>query len=326
MARLEKAYSSTFGSESAKGMLYGGFYTLFGGIIAGLAAIVLLYVANSNTAGLYDWRKVSFTLAAFSGALIFLGISMTLPSKKALRIVGSLGFLMCVAATAAFWAAYPLHFNVPDEQGDYTEVVVGVYVLGVALVLTGTFTSLVGYYLDRVQASQTAARGGPGAADYFDEYEVPDSVIEKDIEYAMKKYKYAWGEGQSASSGIQINIKDEFEAGTVVGGGKGVARTVTLEAPQVDDATKALRGIRPGAKEKTMATTEVDAQTNALLAFRKQKMDMQAQKAATRAAKRGWWARLMQWLGLRKSPSSPKGPTSAPSSSPTTLPTQKVGK
>jgi len=313
MARGEKVYSSLFGSQASKGQLYGGFYTLFGGIIVGLAAIVLLYVAPA-TEGQYDWRKVSFTLAALAGALVFLGIAWTLPSKKGLRAIGTVGFVLCLGATAAFWVAYPLHFNVPDSQGDYTEAIIGVYVVGVALVLTGTFTSLVGYYLDRVQAAAAgSARGGPGGSDFYDEYEVPDSVIEKDIEYAMKKYKYAWGEGQTGSTGIQINIKDEFEAGTIVGGGKGVARTVTLEAPQVDDATKALRGIRPGAKEKTMATSEVDAQTNALLAFRKQKMEMQAQKAAHR--KLGWWTRMLMWLGLRKPPS-----TAAP------VATQKVGK
>lgn len=317
MARAEKVYASLFGSQASKGQLYGGFYTLFGGILLGLAAVVLLFVAPPDSS-MFSWREVSFVLAALAGAFIFMGIALTLPSKRGLRFVGWLGFALCAAASVAFAFAYPFHFNVSAAQGDYTEMIVGVYVLGAALILTGTFTSLVGYYLDRVQAAAgVAPRGGSGSGDYFDEYEVPDSVIEKDIEYAMKKYKYAWGEGQTSASGIQINIKDEFEAGTVIGGGKGVARTVTLEAPQVDDATKALRGIRPGPKEKTLPTAEVDEQTNALLAFRKQKMEMKGGKVVVAGGRRkaGWWARLMRWLGLRKAP-----PSAAP------LPTQKVGK
>ena len=318
MAQMNKVYSSLFGSETSKGQLYGGFYTLFGGVLIGLAAIVLLFVAGNQPEGSsaeFSWRKASFVFAAAAGALVFLGVALTLPSKRSMRIVATVGLVLCAAGTAMFAYAYPMHFNVTDTQGDYTEVTVGLYVLGIAIIIAATFTSLVGYYLDRVQAAAAGGPRGTAYSDQFDEYEVPDSVIEKDIEYAMRKYKYAWGDGSAAASGVQINIKDDFEAGTVIGGGKGVARTVQLEAPQVDDATKALRAVRPGQKEKSLPTAEVDAQTNALLAFRKQKFEQKAAKKSSPIGKLGWWQRLLQFLGLRRpAPAVPQ------------LPSQKVGK
>jgi hypothetical protein len=307
MARMEKVYSSLFGTESTKGLLYGGFYTMLGGVFLGLAGLVLFFVAQQyeGNAVEYRYREAAIVLGALATIAIFYGISLTLPSKRGMRIAQSIGAAVCVAATLGFVWAYPINFNVPGSgQADYSGQVAGAYALGIVVLIAGTFTSLIGYYLDRIQAASGSARGGGAGGDYYDEYEVPDSVIEKDIEYAMRKYKYAWGEGPDATaSTIQINVKDDFEAGTVVGG-KGVARTVTLDAPQVDDATKALRGIRPS-REKELPTSEVDAQTNALLAFRKQKF---AQVEAKAALKRlSWWQRLLIWLGLKRPPTASDG-------------------
>lgn len=311
MARLEKVYSSVFGAEASKGQLYGGFYTMLAGVFAGFIAFVFFYVGNGKgaEANAYQWREAALAMGLLAGLAVFYGISLALPSKRGMRRVQIVALVVGAAAIGWFLRAYPLHFNVAGAPGqtDYTWQIVGLYGLGLAVLLAGTFTSLIGYYLDRVQAAQGGGRGAAGT-DYFDEYEVPDSVIEKDIEYAMRKYRYAWGEGQSASSGVHINIKDDFEAGTVIGGGKGVARTVQLEAPQVDDATKALRSVRPGAKEKSMPTSEVDAQTNALLAFRKQKFEQMQAKQSVR--KLGWWARIMVWLGLKKAPAPVTSPKS----------------
>src|SRR5581483_2928554 len=110
---------------------------------------------------------------------------------------------------------------------------------------------------------------------------------------------------------LQINIKDEFEAGVTVGG-KGVASTVSLDSPQVDDATKVLRGIRPS-KDKTLAGDWEQDTTKALLAFRQQKMQQDATKAAAAARRRGFWARLWDWLtGRKPAGAAAATPTGAP--------------
>lgn len=305
MARLESAYSSLFGAESTKGNLYGGFYTLLGGAFLGLAALVLFLVANGQEgASLFRWREAALVLGSLALVGIFLGASIALPSRKGMRLVGLVGAGLCVLATILFSAHYPTEFNVKDSpnleqaSSDRTALDAGVYVVGLAVMLAALFTSLVGYYVDRI--APAAAGGRPGEAGYVDPfYDVPDSVIERDVDEAMKRYKYAWGEGATGSAtGIQINIQDEFEAGVKVGG-KGVARVVQLEAPQVEDATRALRTIRPKT-DKELERGWVDDTTQALLASRKQKAV--AQEAAAAHRRLTWWQRLLIWLGLKRPP------------------------
>ncbi len=316
MARLERAYSTLFGAESTKGQLYTGFYLLLGGVFAVLAAVVVFVISNQQTGDAYwTWREAAFLIAALAGPAVFLGISVALPSKMGMRVVQGIGGLMCLAATILFSVHYPGNFNVADspvQQADYTALDVGIYVVGAALILAGTFTSLIGYYLGRVQMAQASAQGG-AAGGVVDEYEIPDSVVEKDIEYAMRKYRYSWGEGAEGPASLQINIKDDFEPGTVVGG-KGVARTVQLDAPQVDDATKALRAVRPS-KDTSVSSEWTEDTTKALLEFRKQKGTMVEQKRVASGRHLSWWRRMLQWLGIKRYDATP-----------TELPTQKVGK
>lgn len=315
MSRIERAYGSMFGSEATKGKLYGGFYTLLFGVFGVLAGLALFIVSNGqeDRSSMFAWRESALVVASLSAPLIFFGIQLTLPSKKSLRNLSILGILVAFFSVVLFSVFYPTSINVADSgieeqaKGDKTSLVAGTYIVGLGLILVGTFTSLIGYYVDRIQAVSGAAQQAGADGGAFDpNYDVPDSVIEKDIEYAMRKYKYAWGEGEGGgSNAVQINIADSFAPGVVVGGGKGVARTVQLETPQVDDATTALRNIRPS-KDKTMSSEWTDEQTNALLAFRKQKAEM-PQKFAPGGMKLGWWARFMIWLGFRKDPAQKAG-------------------
>lgn len=323
---LESAYETAFGSRSSKGQLYSGFYLLLAGVALVVAGIVIYTVgagrvqaapADNTTA--YNIIEVGIVLALLGAPSIFLGIFWALPSKVSMRILAGIGSGLALLGAILFSYWYPLNINVQDSQvgqEDHTGLVVFMYALGGVLLLVGTFTSLIGYYVSRVAVGGAAGSGrGAGVGEFSSpeyQYDIPDSVIEKDIELAMKRYKYAWGgEGGSGQSqtGIQINVSDEFEKGVVVGG-KGVARTVHLETPQVDEATKRLRGMRPSTGKSVSGAWAEDS-TKALLEFRK-KHEAQAEAkqsaAATTASKtgrRGFWARLLEFLGIRRREATP---------------------
>lgn len=316
MGRLENAYDSVFQGRSSKGQLYTGFYLFLGGVALGLAAIVLLFIADQQ-GNQYDWRKAAFVVAELAGAILFFGVFWTLPTKRPMRIASSIGLLLCLVATVLFWFHYPVHFNVAGSgQDDYTALDVGLYALGLAILLAGTFTSLIGYYVDRVSGAAAARGSGEldvSASEY--QYDIPDSVIEKDIELAMRRYKYAWGEGAGSTSrtGIEINVPTDFQPGTVIGG-RGVARTVQLESTQADDATTKLRTIRPN-KDKAISGEWTEDSTKKLLEFRQKKAEQVAAKAEAAQRKRGFWARVLDWFRGK--------PKTAPTSNP---PAVKPGK
>lgn len=321
MARMEAAYSSLFGSPPSKGRLYGGFYTFLGGCFMGVAAVVFLFVANqySGQPIEFRWREASYALAAVAGMALFGGIALTLPSKRSMRTAAVVGVVLCTVALMLFLADYPLHFNVPNAQVDHTERDVGLYAVGLVLLLASAFTSLIGFYVDRITAAAGKAGAGSDVGNVEGGYDIPDSVIEADVESAFKRYKYAWGDegATAATSGIQINIQDEFEQGTVVGG-KGVARTVQLESPQVDEATQMLRSVRPKTERQVPSAWAEDA-TSALLKSRQQKAALVAAGTSNAPGRRlAWWQRLLQWLGVRR--------YATPSSANGDLPTHKVGK
>lgn len=298
MSRLEDVYEALFGSSASKGKLYAGFYTLLGGVFAGLASLVLFIISNGKPEPqIYEWREPALVLGALGAVAIFFGISLALPSKRGMRIASYVGVGICVVATLLFVNHYPLNFNVaagaaPGQQ-DYTAIDAGLFVLGLAILVAGMFTSLIGYYVGR-----TGVVGGPGGGAYDPSYDVgaggyelSDAVIERDIDYAMKRYGVQWGEGSDKEvSGLNVNVKDDFD-GAITIHGKGIARTVQLESPQVDEATMKLKGIRPKA-EVAASAQEVDDPTQALLAFRKQK---QANPRQYRVRTR-WYHRWFGWL------------------------------
>lgn len=314
---LESAYERAFGSAASKGQLYTGFFLLLAGVALAVAGIVVFQTSVTD----YGWREAAIVLASLSAPSIFLGIFWALPSKVAMRTIAVIGTGLCLIGTVLFSRFYPLQFNAPGNENlgfpDRTGLVIGVYAVGLVMLLAGTFTSLIGYYLSRITAGATGAGRAAGTGVEFDpnaayQYDIPDSVIERDIELAMKRYKYSWGgEGGSgaASQGLQINVPDEFEPGVKIGG-KGIARTVSLETPQVDDATKKLRGMRPQT-DRSMSGAWADESTKKLLEFRKKKEALveqrqAAQVAAAQSRRRSWWVRFLEFLGLRKPEPSPQ--------------------
>jgi hypothetical protein len=283
--RLEKFYEDKFGTPQSRGELYTGFFLIIAGFILSIVGVGI-FIAMSKRADLvsYNWRETGGVIAALGPPAIFVGISVTLPTKWTMRLLDALGIILAVVATILFMVFYPYKWNTSTGHEFWAILL---YVGALACLLASTISSLIGYYVARATAGMGGGSGAIDAPDY--NYDIPDSVIERDIELAMRRYNVSWGgEGADAQSkaGIQFNVNDDFAPGTVIGG-KGTARVVTLDAPQVDSATDKLRSIRGTKGTTSIGTQDVDATTAALLKFRQQKQQQEVQKA-----NKGFW----QWL------------------------------
>lgn len=314
MTNLEDRYNNLFGTKTSKGQLYGGFFLLIAGIVLGLAALVLFFISYNTTGdAVLRWREGAGTVGALALALIPFGVSLSLPTKTGMRVLSYIGLGLCVLATVLFFIHYPEHFNVKNKlqpgqtQADYIALDTSLYVVGFAALVATLFTSVIGYYLGRLQPVAVTEDEvddetyGPG-------YEVPDWVVERDIEYAMKKYGVSWGDGKgSGSSALNVNVADAV-GGNFVVGGLGKARTVQLDAEQVDAGVKGLTTIRPS-KKPTLPSEWADQSVGALKALRAKQAAGET-TVTPKAARPGFWTRFWNALTGRnkRGAAKPAGP------------------
>ena len=308
---LENRYSTMFGSKTSRGRLYGGFYLLIGGIVLGLAALILFFISRAQDGGssaFYNWREGAFIVGAVAMPLIFVGSSVALPTKTAMRVASFVGLALCAVAVVLLAVHYPENFNIknpgPDQQ-DYTTLDTTVYVVGLALMLTATFTSIIGYYLDRLRP-ETAGEEGEDEEQYGPGYEVPDWVVERDIEYAMKKFGVEVAGGHTDRS-IRVDIAGTLgDLSKTKIGGLGKARTIQLDSDQVDTSVAAMTQVRPGGK-RAIPGEWADESVAALAALRRAKTQ---NPAAYAPPKLGFWARVKAFFTGRKP--GAEQPSSAP--------------
>lgn len=313
MSNLESRYDNLFGTKTSKGQLYGGFFLLIAGIVLGLAALILFFIAyNNDGQSVYRWREGALTVGAAAVALLFFGPTVSLPTKTFMRILSYVGVGLCALATVLFFIHYPANFNVQDSttgQADYTGLDTLIYAAGLALLLATLFTSLIGYYLGRLQPTAVATEDEVDDETYGPGYEVPDWVVERDIEYAMKRYGVSWGDGKgSGTSNLNVNVADAV-GGNFVVGGLGKARTVQLDAEQVDAGVKGLTTIRPS-KKPSLPGEWADDSVSALKGLRRQQAagGSTAAQVTPKSARPGFWRRFWNALtGRSKAAPSTNG-------------------
>ena len=264
--------SVLFGQEQTRTQMFAGLYLLLGGFVLGLVAMGLFFFAGSRTgASLFAWRETALTLGAVALTTFFVGISVALPSPRGMRIASYVGIALCVVAIVLFAVHYPLHFNVQDSpdpnQADYTALDTTLFALGLAIIIAGAFASVLGYYVQRI--SQWVDREV-----YEDEhgrktYEVPDWVVEKDIDDAMKRHGAQWGLGDLGTDRLKLNVQDDM-AGAIIKG-KGKNKVIHISSQDNDSAVGALVKMNPEHRnKKEVDGGEADDALAALKAFRRQ--------------------------------------------------------
>jgi hypothetical protein len=297
MSELETRYSTLFGTKTSKGQLQLGFFILGAGALLGIVALGLYLFGTTQSdpslgvnSPFYDWAKPALTLAPLALAGILMGISVALPTRTGARTAAWIGLAFCVTAAILFWFHYPKNFNVAVKGGtqdDWMALDVLVFVAGAICMMAAIVTSVIGYYLGRLQPA-----GGESKSEeediYGSGYEVPDWVVERDIEEAMKRHGVSWGEGvrDAHKNTLYVNVADSV-GGNMVVGGLGKAKVVHVEATQVDEATAKLSGTR-GHKRGALPGEWADESVAALVAFRKQK----AANPKLYAPKRTFWQKV----------------------------------
>lgn len=286
MRRLEAWHSRLLGPEARRGHLYPGFYMLLGGVALGLSGLGLfLYSSSLPTPELYPWREVAVSLAALSAPLVFLGISFALPGRLAVRAVSLLGGAVSAAMIGAFVVHYPHNFNVPGTVNvDHAPLDASIYLAGIALLIASILVQLISYYVRRQQGESGDGEDWAGT-----DYDVPDWLIEKDIDDAMRLYPARWGDGAgSAVKSISINVDDALEPGSQVFG-DGVAKEASVSVPDMDKSTRRLHGMN--ADEVDLNSQEADSNVDRLLELRQmQKKDPKRYLPH----KRSWWHSLFR--------------------------------
>jgi hypothetical protein len=313
--KLEKFYEDAFGAPQSRGELYTGFFLLITGFVLSIVGILIFLGLSRNFSGIneYNWREIGGVIGALGPPAILVGISVTLPTRWTMRILDAIGSALCLGGIGVFMYLYPHKWNTGTGQEIWGVLL---FVAGCAALLASTLSSLIGYYVSRATGGG-AGVGDVTASDY--NYDIPDSVIEKDIELAMRRYNVSWG-GEGAEQqhkGVQFNVNDEFAAGTIIGG-KGVARSVTLDAPQVDTATDKLRSLRGTKGVTSLDTKGVDDTTSALLKFRQQKAQKEAEKA-----RGGFWNAIKRLFGIKPKPAAAAKPAGAKPGAPMAPPMKK---
>jgi hypothetical protein len=314
MTNLEDRYNNLFGTKTSKGQLYGGFFLLIAGVVLGLAALILFFIGYSvGGTEQFTWKRVALPLGAFSLLLIVFGATVTLPTKTGMRVLSYVGTGLCLLATVLLAIHYPDNFalrNPAPGQADYTGLDLALYAVGFAFMVAALFTSLIGYYLGRLQPTTVATEDEVDDESYGPGYEVPDWVVERDIEYAMKKYGVSWGDGKgSGTSNLNVNVADAV-GGKFVVGGLGKARTVQLDAEQVDAGVKGLTTIRPS-KKPSLPGEWADDSVSALKGLRRQQASggATAAQVTPKAARPGFWTRFWNALTGRNRGPAKAAPT-----------------
>ncbi|HEX2065241.1 MAG TPA: hypothetical protein VHI93_00360, partial [Candidatus Thermoplasmatota archaeon] len=141
MSELENRYSTLFGNETSKGRLQGGFFLLAAGVLLGVAALILFFVAVANASDrtlYYNLMRAGLTLGPVGLAAISFGGSLALPTKTSMRVLGYVGLGLTLVATLLFFLHYPTNFNVASKgsrQADYMPLDVAVFAFGFVMMV-----------------------------------------------------------------------------------------------------------------------------------------------------------------------------------------------
>src|SRR5687768_9017251 len=199
---LEKFYEDRFGTPQSRGELYTGFFLIIAGFIMAVVGVII-YATMSTREDLnaYGWKETGGVIAGLGPPAIFVGIAVTLPTKWSMRVLDTIGVILCLVGVGIFIALYPYKWNTATGQEIWAIVA---YVAGLAALLASTISSLIGYYVARA----TAGTGGNASDPYgtAEGYDIPDAMIERDIELAIKRYNVSWG-GEGADSPMKGGIQ-----------------------------------------------------------------------------------------------------------------------
>lgn len=243
--------------------VYAGFGLFFLGLGLGVAAVVMfLYSATLPTIS-YGLRQLAVVTGASGAPLLLGGIVVLLPVDSRMLAVASVGAAVCAIGVGRFVSVYPNNFNVTVGT-DYAAQVVGIYSVGIVVVIAATAAALVAHQIERT-ATETAAADQAG--DTTAEETVAAADVEADIDRELENAELSWGgveQTETRRLNLDTSAVDDVETDSLPDG----TETRTDDG-RVDDAVAQLSGLQGGDVETTSGES-TDNQATALRELREQ--------------------------------------------------------
>lgn len=272
--QLLRYYRRYIGDPDRAVDVYAGFGLFFLGLGLGIAGIlVFLYSATlSETA--YGLRQVAIISGAVGAPSLLGGIVVLLPVDKRMLLVASGGSVICVAGVVRFVSVYPNDFNV-SVGPDYAAQVVGIYSVGVVVVIAATAAALVAHQIEQA-AGDTDAEGA-GTGDDAAGETVTDEQVQTDIDSALDEADLSWGgvaKTETRTLNLDTSAVDDIDSESIPDSG---IETRTDDG-SVTNAVSQLKGLQGGEVE-TASGEGTDDQAAALRELREQQQKEQAKTA-----------------------------------------------
>jgi len=272
--QLLRYYRRYIGDPDRAVDVYAGFGLFFLGLGLGIAGILVFLYSATLSGTAYGLRQVAIVSGAVGAPALLGGIVVLLPVDRRMLLVASGGSVICVAGVVRFVSVYPNDFNVSIGP-DYAAQVVGIYSVGIVVVIAATAAALVGHQIEQA-AGDTDAEGA-GTGDDAAGETVTDEQVQTDIDSALDEADLSWGgvaKTETRTLNLDTSAVDDIDSESMPDSG---IETRTDDG-SVTDAVSQLKGLQGGEVE-TASGEGTDDQAAALRELREQQQKEQAKTA-----------------------------------------------
>ena len=269
--QLLRYYRRYIGDPDRAVDVYAGFGLFFLGLGLGIAGILVFLYSATLSGTAYGLRQVAIVSGAVGAPALLGGIVVLLPVDRRMLLVASGGSVICVAGVVRFVSVYPNDFNV-SVGPDYAAQVVGIYSVGIVVVIAATAAALVGHQIEQA-AGDTDAEGA-GTGDDAAGETVTDEQVQTDIDSALDEADLSWGgvaKTETRTLNLDTSAVDDIDSESMPDSG---IETRTDDG-SVTDAVSQLKGLQGGEVE-TASGEGTDDQAAALRELREQQQKEQA--------------------------------------------------
>jgi hypothetical protein len=286
-------YETYVGDTDKASDVYLGFGLFFTGVALAIGALaIFVYALSTTTADTVPYFRIvewAFGMGILAIPVATSGIVVLLPIDERAVAATAVGDVFIIVAVVSFRSAYW------GDWGGYgsgqTVTVLGLYAVGLTLVVGSTGAALVAEQIQRATAPHPSEIQPVEDDDPSESYS--DAEIRSDIDEAMQDVEMSWGgvrkhEGKSLSfdTGADIDAEGFADADAAT----------TKRSSGVDNQLSALQGLRGGQKNTAKSSSTVDDQTKKLQELREQKQsedtDVPVSEDEERTGFLGWLRNL----------------------------------
>lgn len=286
-------YETYIGDTDDAADVYLGFGLFFAGVALAFSALVIfVYALSATTPDTTPYFRVTewaFGMGMLSIPVATSGIVVLLPIDQRAVAATAAGDVMIVLAVLGFRGAY--WENWQGYGSGQTVTVLGLYALGLTLVVGSTGAALVAEQIQRATAPHPSEIQPVEEDDPSESYS--DEEIRSDIDEAMQDVEMSWG-GVRKHEGTSLSFDTDADIDAT--GFADADAATTTRSSGVDNQLSALQGLRGGKKNTATSGSTVDDQTKKLQELREQRQsedtDIPVSEEEERTGFLGWLRNL----------------------------------